>query len=190
MRWARSLVGMAVVLVLACSYAGAQQPTARVAPTMFGDYPIRIPFGETQTPILPVSRGQFKIAENESAQPQDRLFLTYNGYFDVRGAIDNQHAETLGVEKTLLGGDASVGLRLTFFQNEGGPEERINSSGFASPNFVLKYALINNRETGNVLSAGLAVTLPVGDSAIKLPPGVKTESPPTLFQPATGYLWN
>ncbi len=158
-------------------------------PPMFGDFPVRVPFGVTSTPTLAISRGKYKIAENESPQPQDRLFLYYNGYFGLIGAIGSQHVETLGFEKTLPGGDASVGIRLTFFQQQGGPNAEIRSSGISSPNFVLKYAPINNRETGNVLTAGLVVTLPVGDSVFKSPSGLKP-SRPTLIQPAVGYVWN
>jgi hypothetical protein len=48
---------------------------------MFGDYTTRIP------EMVNSGRGAFKIAENESPQPQDRVFLNYNYYNDATGHV-------------------------------------------------------------------------------------------------------
>ena len=72
MKWSRSLVGTSIVLVLVGSLAWAGEPVP-----MFGDFTIRVP--EVRT-----LRGAFKIAENESPQPQSRFYWTYNYFNDVR----------------------------------------------------------------------------------------------------------
>ncbi len=56
-------------------------------------------------------RLSFKIAENESPRPVDRVFVTYNYYNDVDvfhfgSSRSDLHREMIGFEKTFLGGDA------------------------------------------------------------------------------------
>src|SRR6266446_1422423 len=52
-------------------------PIVRFGPTMFGDFPVKEPF-------VPVRRGAFKIAENESPAPQDRVYVNYNYFNDIK----------------------------------------------------------------------------------------------------------
>src|SRR5262249_29857955 len=64
------------------------------------------------TAIALLTRGAFKIADNESPRPQDRVFVNYN-YFDrILGTSVDLNRETLGFEKTFLDGNASVGMRV------------------------------------------------------------------------------
>jgi hypothetical protein len=106
-------------------------------------------------PIV-VARGAEKMSENDSPRPQDRVFGNYNYYNNVRKVID-VHRETVGFEKTFLNGNASIGLRLPFFQDvapgfsEGDPGDL---------SIRLKYAWIN--DPGTVISTGLAITTPTG----------------------------
>ncbi|MGI9068841.1 MAG: hypothetical protein ACR2HX_20860 [Pyrinomonadaceae bacterium] len=158
-----------------------------IIPPMFGDFSVRWP-PDKPTLTTSVSTGHFKIAENESPRPQNRVYIVYNGYYDVIGPMKNQHLETIGLEKTFLKGNASIGLRSAFYQQQGPPDVR--GSGFADLSFILKYAPINNRETGNVLSTGLVMTVPTGQGLIRLPPGVKEADRPFWFQPFLGYLKN
>jgi hypothetical protein len=111
---------------------------------------------------IPVFRGAFKIAENESPRPQDRVFVTYNYYRDV-GSVEDVHRETIGFEKALLGGRASVGLRLPFFQVRGNDAGQGTDVGDLS--VVLKYALLDDSATGSAVSAGLVITAPTGPEA-------------------------
>jgi len=94
------------------------------------------------------------------------------------------HREVVGFEKTFLGGNASIGLRAPYVEQEGA--EAIGGNDFGDITVLLKYAFLNNRRTGDVLSGGLAVTLPTGPG-IPLTPG---EFHSTLVQPWTGYIWN
>src|SRR5262245_48418169 len=118
----------------------------------------------TSTTCVPVlGPGSFKISDNDSPRPTDRVFLTYN-YFDRVAVGDGNvglHREVIGFEKTFLSGDASFEMRLPFLQATSGS----NFTGFtdnqvADLTLVSKFALINNRDTGNVLSTGLALTVP------------------------------
>ncbi len=145
----------------------------------------------TRKTLIPqVGRGAFKIADNESPRPLDRVFINYN-YFDnvfIPGAPGfNLNRETIGFEKTFLGGDASIGMRLNFLQSTGNDDGSLNTSDFGDMTIITKYAFINDRSTGNVLSGGLAVTAPTGPDAV-MPDG--TVLHPTLLQPYTGYIYN
>jgi hypothetical protein len=145
------------------------------------------------TGALPLlARGAFKIADNESPRPQDRVFLTYNFYNNVDASLNppgfpqtNVHREGIGFEKTFLGGNASIGMRLPFAEDQG--DSSVSRSGVGDLSIILKYAFINNRETGNVISAGLVVTVPTG--ANFLPEGVPDINP-TLLQPFVGAIYN
>jgi hypothetical protein len=134
-----------------------------------------------------IGRGSFKIADNDSPLPTDRVFINYN-YFDRinNGAgepTSNLNREVIGFEKTFLNGNASFEMRLPFLQLNNAPEGA-SSSSVGDITFVGKWAVINDRETGNVLSVGLAVTAATGDS---LGDGIPHS---TLIQPFMGYLIN
>lgn len=144
--------------------------------------------------VVPVVvRGAFKITENESPRPQDRVFTTYNYFNNVNGSLNppgvrqaDVHRETVGFEKTLLEGDASIGLRVPFFEFSGG-DGTLGQGNIGDLTFISKYALINDRSTGNVLSGGLALTVPTGDGFTI--PGITTIHA-TLFQPWAGFIYN
>src|SRR5947199_364940 len=71
--------------------------------------------------LAPSVRG-FKISENQSPQPQDRFFYTFNYYYNLNSAVDRRfdtpindlraYREILGFEKTFDQGRASIGLRM------------------------------------------------------------------------------
>ena len=129
---------------------------------------------------LPVNvvRGAFKIMENESPRPTDRIYASYNFFSDVNPSLSvpglpvtNVHRETFGIEKTFLEGNASIGLRLPLLQIEGARNIDRQSAGDLS--VIFKYALINDWYDngngsiggGNVLATGLVVTAPTGNAA-------------------------
>ncbi|MBI3408963.1 MAG: hypothetical protein HY040_11485 [Planctomycetes bacterium] len=164
-------------------------------------------------PIASRAGSGFKVADNESPRPVDRAFFTYN-YFNniqsnggfspasttqlqgitiatpgvaVAGSNLNVHRELFGFEKTLFGGDASVELRLPVFQSQGGGG---TADGFAGDDFgdltvVMKYALLNDRNSGNVFSVGLAVTAPTGPAINTFEGNINS----VLLQPFFGYIW-
>jgi hypothetical protein len=133
-----------------------------------------------------VNFGSFKISDNESVQPVDRVFLTYN-YFDADGFHGDSsgiNREVIGFEKTFFDGAASFGIRAPFTQVGEGLG---GSSEFDSLSLVFKYAFYQDRESGNVFSGGLVVTVPTGPS---IPIDVGSTINPTLLQPYLGYVFN
>jgi hypothetical protein len=86
------LVGLSVIAVCACaSGAQAGEPAVEPVPValtlenfdppMFGDFKII-------APLIPNRRGAFKIAENESPVPQDRVYVNYNFFDEVKQDVD------------------------------------------------------------------------------------------------------
>lgn len=204
---------------------------------------------------LTLSRGAFKVGENEQVRPTDRVFATYHYYHGIptplvsssgvltptatspigqpgtpyvlrqtlagtlqgdaaippatlvnaQSSNTNLHRETIGFEKTFLNGNASVGVRLPFFQTDQANSTNFDPAalnGFAplqvtgqqlttastldrsrvgDLSVILKYALIN--EFDMVVSGGLVVTAPTG-GGILLSDGDRMYS--TLLQPWVG----
>src|SRR5262249_26438518 len=103
--------------------------------------------------------------------------------------------ETFGFEKTFLNGDASIGMRVPFFQLHN--EEGASFSDVGDVTFITKFALVNNPD--RVLTAGLALTLPTGPTFVTLPlvttnafdtPVITGEKVnPTIVQPFIAYLF-
>src|SRR5207244_856747 len=113
-------------------------------------------------------------------------------FHDINGSLQpsgfpttTAHRELIGFEKTFLDGNASLEMRLPFFQINGDPSIRADDVGNLT--IILKYAAINDRETGNVLSGGLVVTAPTGSNP--LPTGA-LDINPTFLQPFVGYIYN
>ena len=190
---------------------GGTQPAASFNPGMFGDLigiqarrAVFIAHGTTMNPnpvrsvggnfiavVAPVPyHASFKITENESPRPTDRAYVSYNYYSDVTrltpGLSDTDlHRETIGFEKTFLDGDASFGIRLPFLQLVGDSNVEDNQVGDLS--LIFKYALLNDRRTGDVFSTGMVLTLPTGkDVTID----GATSLHATVFQPFLGYIVN
>jgi hypothetical protein len=179
--------------------------TGSFNPQMFGDLigvsalrTITVAQGVTRTVRVPItSAGAFKIADNESPRPQDRVFVTYNYYNNVNvdfvgpnsssGGFDfprvDLHREVVGFEKTFLGGDASVGMRLPFIELTGGTG--IENSQVGDLSVILKLAWINDPQNGDVFSSGLVVTAPTGKDLVTV--GGETIHS-TLIQPWVGYI--
>ncbi len=191
----RFLLGLALGAMLAGNpvWAAEQpaEPLAGTTPPMFGDWidPDINPVTRGRiVPAISPQSGAYKISENESPLPQDRLFVQYNYWRRVRFGDSrlDVHREMLGVERTLLGGDLSLGLRLPFFQLNGAGE---SDSGVEDLTFISKYALIKT-QSGSGLSAGLAVTAPTGDGGYHIARGSTVRKiHPALIQPFMGYLW-
>jgi hypothetical protein len=182
-------------------------------PSMFGDLigvvgrqVVSVPNGVTLPPgfkrisgnlailaaPLPV-RSAFKISEQESPRPQNRVYATYHYYDNTDQALrgpgvpaSNLHREILGFEYVLGNQrNASIGMRLPFFQLRG--NDAIQDSQLGDLNVLLKYAFINDRQTGNVLSTGMVITTPTG-------PGLQIAGQstinPLVLQPWLGFIYN
>jgi hypothetical protein len=150
--------------------------------------------------FVPTVRG-FRIGEDESPRPEDRVYFAFN-YFDNVGAAVNSrlfapvsdlrvYRETFGLEKTCLDGQASVGLRVpldTLTANSEIPALSGSNTDIGDLTFILKYVVCQNTDTGSLLSAGLAVTAPTGPTGFA--GSHLTTFHNTILQPYLGYIWN
>jgi hypothetical protein len=149
--------------------------------------------------LVPSVRG-FKIADDESPQPQDRVYVDFNYYDRLNEAVNRRfgadlheiriYRETFGVEKTLLDGDASIGLRLplnTLSADSGIPGLGSTSTDVGDLSLIFKGTLWENRETGSLFSAGLAVTVPTGPNGFA-GASFSTSFHETTLQPFVGYI--
>jgi hypothetical protein len=164
-----------------------------VSGSVSGGHTTQVVSGNKIAIVAPVPyHSSFKITENESPRPTDRVFVTYTYYNDVSRnfvggtGVSDLHRETVGFEKTFLDKNASIGFRLPFLELVGG-DEGIEDTSVADLSIIFKYAFINNRETNNVLSAGMVLTVPTGQ-------GLAIEGDSTLrdtvFQPFVGYIYH
>src|SRR5205807_1646328 len=96
------------------------------------------------------------------------------------------HRELFGFEKTFFDSNASLGVRLPFLQNTTAGDLGFAQHEIGDVTMISKYAFINDRETGNLLSGGLALTLPTADHRLVLADGRALRS--VLFQPYTGWI--
>jgi hypothetical protein len=152
--------------------------------------------------ILPWVRG-FKIADNQSPQPQDRVFATFNYFDNLEGRINKRfnsgiqdiqiYRETFGFEKTFLDKNASIGLRMPLNSitatNAIAGLPGASHTAIGDLTVFGKYVLISDPKTGSLISSGLAVTAPTGPSTFG---GTRSFNGfhYTTFQPFIGYLWN
>jgi hypothetical protein len=188
------------------------------------------PTSQTRTLLVPIATaGAFKVAENASPRPQDRVFMTYNYFDDLQGpggapipAVNNTQSTTIsgtpsaagapapmtttaattsiagqprltadlnrevfGFEKTFLDGYASIEVRMPVLQLNS-PLNGFGSNDIGDLTIIGKYAFILDRDSGNVLSAGLAVTAPTGPRI----PTIDGNLNSTYVQPWFGYIWN
>ncbi|MDR3637627.1 MAG: hypothetical protein P4L84_27725 [Isosphaeraceae bacterium] len=144
---------------------------------------------------LPWARG-FKIADNMSPRPMDRLFFTFNYFNNLDGSINSRIAPGIGAmqayrylfgyERTFWDGNASIGIRLPLDTLSIGG--RGTSTAVGNLTVFSKVILLQQQGTGNLLSGGLAVTAPTGPSAFGGAPGVFGYRD-AQFQPFLGYYW-
>ncbi len=95
------------------------------------------------------------------------------------------HREVFGFEQAMMDNTFSVGVRLPLIQQIG--DSSLDGSHIGDVDVIFKYALLNDEESGDVLSAGLMVTAPTGESDLAVE-GRKIH--PALIQPFIGYFAN
>ena len=114
-------------------------------------------------------RGAYKVTENENPRPTTRAYLSYYFYDDVFGGMNTAitprvrlHQQVFGYEQAFLDRRASVGVRLPYNQVTSAPGF-FNDTALGDLSIVTKVALYDDRDTGNLFSAGLVVTVPTAD---------------------------
>ena len=132
------------------------------------------------------------ITDNDNPRPTDRVYGGYNFYDNLGGRLNpglggvDLQRQMVGFEKTFLDGDASFGMRLPFVQQYG-PAGVGGTHNVGDLTLIGKYALFNDRETGDLWSAGLVLTAPTGSGDATLFDGSKAPHS-VLFQPWTGFV--
>jgi hypothetical protein len=133
---------------------GGGETFAAATPGVIGDGGIR---GTTQAAIRANS---FKISENESPRPTNRIYFDYNYFNNVQGTGNNVNRMMPGFEQTFFGGAASFGMRLPTYVTS--HDQALGVQGIGNLNLIGKYAFYDNRTTGNLLSGGMLLSLPTG----------------------------
>jgi len=132
--------------------------------------------------------------------PQDRIFYTFDYFNRLNYAVNRgigspikdmeAYRQLLGIEKTFLQGNASIGLRLpinTLWTNRVDGALNNNSTAVGNMTIFGKYVLWRNPITGNLLSGGLAVTVPNGPTSFAGSPNA-VGFHDTQLQPFLGYI--
>jgi hypothetical protein len=188
---------------------GSGPPTVRIinfpvpgtAPTP-GTPGFTIPPGPvpvTTTIFVPSESHSFKIADNESARPQDRVIGTFNFFNFVEGQANtriganvgnvNFYREIIGFEKTFFNGYASIGMRLPFELLDIGGNTNVDSADVGDLSIIFKAILFQDRDMNYLFSGGLVVTVATGPVALGGPGFTLDTFNSTLLQPYIGFLW-
>lgn len=151
--------------------------------------------------LYPTVRG-FKIADNQSPRPMDRIYFTFN-FFDALNTSINRslgiplynikaYREVFGLEKTFLNKRASIQARFPLTQLTA--QSPFVNYGFGGSNssagdlaVILKYALYDNRDTGRLFSTGLLINTPTGPTNFAGANYLRSVHTTTL-QPFIGYI--
>jgi hypothetical protein len=152
------------------------------------------------TAAVPWVRG-FKMADNMSPRPQDRVYFTFNYFNDLNGAVNQRlgnqvsnlqaYRYIFGFEKTFLEGNASLGIRM--------PIDTLTSSSRISSlqgthtsvgelTMYGKYVLWQDTQSGSLISTGMAVTVPNSPSSFAGSPA-QVGFHDTQLQPFIGYIF-
>jgi hypothetical protein len=179
-------------------------PTVPSPPSPFPPKNPPSPPSPRQASALASSVRGFKIAENQSPQPQDRVFYSFNYYNNLNAATDKRfdtpinnlraYREIFGFEKTFDQGRASFGMILpldtlyassTITGNFAKPGGTSTSVGDLS--VFTKFIVRFDEKTGSLFSGGLLVTTPTGPSTFA---GAKYISAihTTTLSPYMGYI--
>ena len=114
----------------------------------------------------------FKVSENQSPRPQDRVFFDFNFYSNVNSTVNtadrspinqmNAYIYMWGFEKTFDQGNGSIGMRLplnslTATSNTPGISAP-TSTALGNLDIFAKYILKQNVKTGSLITAGFQIT--------------------------------
>ena len=158
--------------------------------------------GASRGLILAPSIRSFKIAEDQSPRPLDRVYYFFNYFDNVNHDLNRRfgapvgslsvYRSTFGFEKTFDEGRGSIGFQLptnSLTAQSGVPGIGGTTTTVGDLSLIYKYAFLMDQETGSLMSGGLAVTTPTGSSRFAGTRAVTSLHYPTL-QPFVGYLWN
>ncbi len=162
---------------------GLLPPPGTVFAPEFADLGARVPLD---------FRGAFKITENDTPRPTTRVYASYYFYDQVSRGVGGPntprimvHQEVIGYEQAFLDNRFSVGLRLPY--NQIVSPRFFNDTSLADLTLISKGVIWENRDTGDLLSGGLVVTVPTAETPFPSTiTGQNIHS--TLLQPYLGYI--
>ncbi len=151
---------------------GAVASSYSAAPNMIGDF-----FGGTfllgsllgATVSLAGGDRRFKVAENVSPIPQDRILFNYNHFHNALLDINDEKQSldrfTFGFEKTVLAGTSSIEVRLPFGHGLDSSQAfgADDTQGTELGNLALAFKTTLLSGCHWMVSAGTTMTLPTGD---------------------------
>jgi hypothetical protein len=143
---------------------------------------------------------RFKISENMSPLPRDRIYYGFNGFQQAARTIDNREIDvnrhTLGGEKTFWNGLASLELRMPILQGLSALQARDgnlqNDDGVEFGNLTLLPKFIINDGPDFVFSVGLGINLPTALDASFTnlqQPFLRIHNEAVHLSPFLGLLW-
>jgi hypothetical protein len=164
--------------------------------------PPRPPGARGASPIYPSIRN-FKISENQSPRPQDRVFFDFNYYNNLNNTINlrdlspitqmKAYVYNFGIEKTFNNGMGSVGIRV--------PLDNLTANSFgnivntptstATGNLTIfaKYILAQNVRTGSLVSTIWAISPQTSTGRFAGAPYLFPLNS-TYFQTCIAYIYN
>ncbi len=184
-----------------------QQGTGASLPSPFPPpRPPGVPRARGGAMVIPSMRG-VKISDDQSPRPQDRFYFSFNYFQGVNDQVNQKlqapigytqvFREIFGFEKTFFDGQASLGIQAPLnsvtamsavpkqFGNYGG-----SSTAVGDMSVYAKYILLEDRQTGNLLSGGLAICPPTGPGKFAGLNSFSSIVNTTSFQPFLGYIYN
>lgn len=146
---------------------------------------------------LPWVRG-YKMADNQSPRPLDRVYVAFNFFDDLNvgnpsfaGLRDVRiYREYFGIEKTFFDGNASINLRLPVNSISARgtlPGLGGSSTAVGDLSILAKFALWQDRTSGDIVSAGMGIGTPTGPSAFAGASYARAPNPP-FVQPFVGFI--
>lgn len=155
---------------------------------------------------LSAGSGRIKVSDNQSPRPQDRGYYSFNFFEDVNEDTNRRfqrpiknmqvYRNLLGVEKTFLGGQGSIGLRCPL--NSLDADRRlpqtsqwtgVSDTAIGDLDVISKVILFEDEEVGTLVSGGLAVTAPTGPTQFAGADYLDGFNS-TVFQPYAAGIWN
>ncbi len=153
--------------------------------------------------FAPSVRG-FKISENQSPVPQDRVFFSMNAYQDVNAKLDRDFEAPFkkvqiynynwGFEKTFNNGMGSFGLLLPLNNITSQPTAKLlNTAGTSTApgnlTLFLKHVFYVDLPTGSLVSGGLAISPQTAATNFAGAKYLRANNTTTI-QPYFAYLFN
>ncbi|GIW86486.1 MAG: hypothetical protein KatS3mg108_0810 [Isosphaeraceae bacterium] len=137
--------------------------------------------GSNNVVLLAPTIRTIKVSENQSPRPEDRIYYSFNYFDGVNDDANNRlnapvgnmrvYRSIWGFEKTFLDQQASIGLRIPLNSIVSDPRTLAgrNLGGMYTSlgdlEVISKFLLLEDEETGSLLSGGLVVAAPTGPAA-------------------------